>query len=102
MRVKRRNGPCSKLYSRLLGWIVVLFLACLLAGGFFLALLSIKYQYTGALACWTICATPIGTAVTIVLGKTIDKEIQNIKGPNGEGLDYTNGAKEYNVDSAPV
>jgi hypothetical protein len=37
-----------------------------------------------------------------VLGKTIDKEIQNVKGPNGEGLDYTNGAKEYNVDSAPV
>ena len=49
-----------------------------------------------------LCATPIGTAVTIVLGKTIDKEIQNVKGPNGEGLDYTNGAKEYNVDSAPV
>ena len=102
MRINKRNGPFSKLYSRFLGWIVVLFLACLLAGGFYLALLSIKYQYTGALACWTICATPIGTAVTIVRGKTIDKEIQKRKGPHGEGLDYTKGAKEYIVDSAPV
>lgn len=102
-RQDKTRGFCGNRYSRILGWIVVLFLACLLGGGFYLALLSIRYQYTGALACWTICATPIGTAVTIVLGKTIDKEIKNVTGPSGEGMDYTKEtSKGYNVDSAPV
>ena len=60
-----------------LGYILVFILALGLAGGFVLAVLSIKYQYTGALACWTVVFTPIGTALSIVLSSA-----------NGEGVKY--------------
>lgn len=44
-----------------------------MAGGFYLARMSIQYQYVGALACWTVVFTPIGTAIGVVLGKIVDK-----------------------------
>ena len=57
-----------------------------LAGGFVLAVLSIKYQYTGALACWTVVFTPIGTAVSIVLARIVDKSRAENTGADGEGI----------------
>lgn len=45
-------------YTNCLGVLLVLLLLLGLAGGFVLAVLSIKYQYTGALACWTVVFTP--------------------------------------------
>lgn len=59
-----------------------------LVGGFYLAVLSIQAQYMGALACWTVVFTPIGTGVTIVLGKTVDKSKAENTGGNGDGIKY--------------
>ena len=59
-----------------------------LAGGFILAVLSIKYQYTGALACWTVVFTPIGTAISIVLVRIVDKSRAENTGADGEGIKY--------------
>ncbi len=48
-------------------------LAAGLLGGFILAWRSITYNYMGALACWTVCFTPLGTACSVVLCKVVDK-----------------------------
>lgn len=67
---------------------LLLFLVAGLAGGFYLAVMSIRYQYTGALACYTVVFTPIGTAVGIVLGKIVDKNrAENVSG-NGDGITF--------------
>ena len=63
-------------------------LALGLAGGFALAVLSIRYQYTGALACWTVVFTPIGTALSIVLSRIVEKNRAENTGANGEGVKY--------------
>ena len=84
----------KKPYKKKLGFTnrlavcLVLFLAVGLAGGFILALLSIKYNYTGPLMCWTIVFTPIGTAISIVLGKIVDKSKAENTGGNGDGINY--------------
>ena len=69
-----------------LGYILVFILALGLAGGFALAVLSIRYQYTGALACWTVVFTPIGTALSIVLSRIVEKNRAENTGANGEGV----------------
>lgn len=66
--------------------VVVLVLG--LAGGFVLALLSIKYQYMGALACYTVVFTPMGTAISIVLAKVVNKSKEENTGADGEGISY--------------
>ena len=71
-----------------LGYILVFILALGLAGGFALAVLSIRYQYTGALACWTVVFTPIGTALSIVLSRIVEKNRAENTGANGEGVKY--------------
>ena len=53
-----------------------------------LAVLSIKYQYTGALACWTVVFTPIGTALSIVLSRIVEKNRAENTSANGEGVKY--------------
>ena len=70
------------------GYILVFILALGLAGGFALAVLSIRYQYTGALACWTVVFTPIGTALSIVLSRIVEKNRAENTGANGEGVKY--------------
>ena len=75
-------------YTNCLGVLLVLLLIMGLAGGFILAVLSIKYQYTGALACWTVVFTPIGTAVSIVLVRIVDKSRAENTGADGEGIKY--------------
>lgn len=62
-RLAPQTGGLSALLGRLgftncLAVLLVLLLFVGLAGGFVLAVLSIKYQYTGALACWTVVFTP--------------------------------------------
>ena len=59
-----------------------------LVGGFYLALKSIVYQYTGALMCWTVVFTPIGTACSIVLGKIVDKSVIENTSADGDGIKY--------------
>ena len=71
-----------------LGFLLVFLLLLGLVGGFVLAVLSIKYQYTGALACWTVVFTPIGTAISIVLVRIVDKSRAENTGPDGEGIKY--------------
>ena len=71
-----------------LGYILVFILALGLAGGFALAVLSIRYQYTGALACWTVVFTPIGTALSVVLSRIVEKNRAENTGANGEGVKY--------------
>ena len=71
-----------------LGYILVFILTLGLAGGFVLAVLSIKYQYTGALACRTVVFTPIGTALSIVLSRIVEKNRAENTSANGEGAKY--------------
>ena len=75
-------------FTNCLAVLLVLLLIMGLAGGFVLAVLSIKYQYTGALACWTVVFTPIGTAVSIVLVRIVDKSRAENTGADGEGIKY--------------
>lgn len=75
-------------FTNKLAIFVLAFLATGMAGGFYLALASIKHQYMGALACWTVAFSPIGTAVSIVLGKIVDKSKAENMGGNGDGIVY--------------
>lgn len=92
-RLAPQTGGLSAILGRLgftncLAVLLVLLLFVGLAGGFVLAVLSIKYQYTGALACWTVVFTPIGTAVSIVLVRIVDKSRAENTGADGEGIKY--------------
>lgn len=75
-------------FTNKLSIFVLAFLATGMAGGFYLALASIEHQYMGALACWTVAFSPIGTAVSIVLGKIVDKSKAENMGGNGDGIVY--------------
>lgn len=70
----------------------MLLLALGLAGGFVLGLLSIRHQYTGALACWTVVFTPIGTALSIVLSRIVEKNRAENTSAAGEGVKYAAAA----------
>lgn len=75
-------------FTNRLAVYLLLFLLLGLAGGFVLAVLSIRAQYTGALMCWTVVFTPIGTAVGMVLGKIVDKSKEENTSANGDGIVY--------------
>jgi hypothetical protein len=75
-------------FTNRLAIYILLFLAVGLIGGFYLAIKSIQNQYTGALACWTVVFTPIGTAVSIVLSKIVNKSAAENTGADGEGIKY--------------
>lgn len=95
MRGKReiRKPPRRRIGNTdLLGLLLVLLLAAGLAGGFVLGLLSIKHQYTGALACWTVVFTPIGTALSIVLSRIVEKNRAENTSADGEGVKYAAAA----------
>lgn len=80
---KKRMGFTNRLAIYLL-----LFLVLGLLGGFYLAVLSIRYQYTGALMCWTVVFTPIGTAVSIVIGAVVNKNKAENTSATGDGIIY--------------
>lgn len=85
-RIKRDTHPTG--FSNKYAVYILLFLAAGLIGGFILAILSIKYQYTGALLCWTVVFTPIGTAISIVPYFVIHKSTVENSGADGEGIKY--------------
>lgn len=96
-------------YTNTLGLLLVLLLAAGLAGGFLLAVMSIRHQYTGALACYTAVFAPLGTAIAVVLAKIVDKSKAENCGPNGEGIVYAaaqavgfQAPEEASEDSPPI
>ena len=75
-------------FTNRLAIYIIFLLTAGLAGGFYLAIMSIEQAYTGALACYTAAFAPIGTACSIVLSKIVHKsEVEN-SGANGEGIKY--------------
>ena len=114
-RSKSRIVPLTKPFryckANRLAIYIMLFLAIGLAGGFYLALKSITTGYTGALMCWTVVFTPIGTACSIVLSKIVHKsEVEN-SSAQGEGIKYamakannfsTNSSEMSSIDSPPI
>ena len=94
-KCKHRIGFTDKLAV-----ILVLLLALGLVGGFLLAWKSISHNYMGQLVCYTVVFTPIGSAVSIVIGKIVDKNRDENTGPNGEGIKYAQAvAKNFNEDT---
>lgn len=82
------NHLISLGFTNRLAIYIVLFLAAGLVGGFYLALKSITTGYTGALMCWTVVFTPIGTACSVVLGRIVHKsEVENTSA-DGDGIKY--------------
>lgn len=108
------QGQARKDHKKQLGFtnslalLLVLLLACGLAGGFLLAVMSIRHSYTGALACYTVVFTPIGTALGVVLGKIVDKSRAENTGPNGKGVVFAAAEADafaggnYSTDSPPI
>ncbi|NCB46392.1 hypothetical protein EOM81_05205 [bacterium] len=100
---KKRFG-----FTNCLALLIMLFLAAGLAGGFYLALLSIKAMYNGALLCWTVVFTPIGTACSVVLSRIVDKSRAENTGANGDGIKYATAMAHnfeedyYNHDSPEI
>lgn len=86
---QKKPGHFTRLgFTNRLAVYILLFLAAGLMGGFYLALKSIATGYTGALMCWTVVFTPIGTACSIVLSKIVNKSTAENTGADGEGIKY--------------
>ena len=75
-------------FTNRLALYIIGLIAVGLVGGFYLALKSIIHQYTGALMCWTVVFTPIGTACSIVLSKIVDKSVIENTSADGDGIKY--------------
>lgn len=61
---------------------------------FILAIASIKSQYMGALACWTVCFSPLGVGLDIVLNSTVKKSTAENTSADGDGIRYRQIIKE--------
>lgn len=85
---RRRKKRQSIGFTNRLALYLMLFLVAGLAGGFILAWKSIEYQYMGALACFTVVFTPVGTAIGIVLNSIVHKSDHENTGANGEGIKF--------------
>ena len=85
---KRRKRRQSIGFTNQLALYLMLFLVAGLAGGFILAWKSIELQYMGALACFTVVFTPVGTAIGIVLNSIVRKSEHENRGADGEGIKY--------------
>lgn len=74
-------------FTNTLAIYLVLLLTLTLGLGFYLALESIRAQYTGALICWTAVLSPLDACLGVVLMKIVDKsKAENIS--NGTGISY--------------
>jgi len=102
-------------FTNWLAIVIMFFLFMGLAGGFYLALRSINSAYTGALLCWTVAFTPIGTACGIVLSRIVDKSRAENTSANGDGIKYAtamahnfeetyyfNSSNDYGNDSQQI
>ena len=85
---RRRNKRPGIGFTNRLALYLMLFLAAGLAGGFILAWKSIEYQYMGALACFTVVFTPVGTAIGIVLNSIVHKSDHENRSADGEGIKF--------------
>lgn len=93
---KKFLGRKSIGFTNRLAIYLVIFLALGLIGGFILAIMSIQYNYTGQLLCWTVSFTPLGTCLSIVLGKVVDKNKAENTGGNGDGIVFASAqAKNF-------
>lgn len=75
-------------FTNRLAIYLVLLLILGLAGGFLLAVWSIQEKYTGSLMCWTVVFTPIGTALSIVLARIVDKNRDENTSAEGDGIKF--------------
>lgn len=80
---KRKLG-----FTNTLAIYLVLLLTFSLALGFYLALESIKAQYTGALVCWSVVVGPLDACLGIVLARVVEKSRAENLGPGGVGISY--------------
>lgn len=89
-------------FSNRLSIYILFFLFVGLAGGFYLAIKSIQFQYVGSLLCWTVVFTPIGTMASAAVGKVVDKSrAENTVG--GIKYELAVGEQEEEVlDSPPI
>ena len=111
-RRRRRRRPVRDHMAALgftnrLAVYLVIMLILGLAGGFALAVWSIREKYTGSLLCWTVVFTPIGTALSVVLARIVDKNRDENTSADGEGIKYaTAKAQQFqpveSVDSPPI
>ena len=86
-------------FSNRLAIYILIFLLLGLLGGFYLALKSIDTGYMGQLLCWTVVFTPLGTAVSIVLSRIVDKSKAENVGGNGDGIKYAAMMNEFKANS---
>lgn len=89
-------------FTNRLAVYILLFLAAGLAGGFYLALKSIAYGYTGALMCWTVVFTPIGTAVSIAISRVVEKNRDENTSAYGDGITYASAMAKGFVQEEEV
>ncbi|MBS4880885.1 MAG: hypothetical protein KH138_11415 [Firmicutes bacterium] len=93
-------------FTNRLAIYILLFLAAGLAGGFYLAIKSISCGYTGALMCWTVVFTPIGTATSIAISKVVDKNRAENTSGNGDGITFAsamaNGFAQQDDDTPTI
>lgn len=75
-------------FTNRLAVLLVVILICGICMSFYLAVYSIKAQYLGTLACWTVCFTPIGVSLDIVLNSVVKKSQAENTGADGEGIRY--------------
>lgn len=88
----------------------MLYLIVGLAGGFYLNLKNIITGYTGALMCWTVVFTPIGTSCSIILSRIVDKSRSKNKSGNGDDIkfaaaqanDFTETEDNSSLNSPPI
>ena len=86
-------------FTNRLAIYLVLMLVFGLIGGFYLAIKSITYNYAGALLCYTVVFTPIGTACSIVLNSIVGKSKAENLSADGTGIKFaTAQAENFGVD----
>ena len=91
-KLKKGKGLIAHLkslgFTNRLAIALMIFLLIGLIMGFFLALLSIYYQYLGQLVCFTAILAPIGTCCSIVLNSIVNKsKAENLSG-DGTGIKF--------------
>ena len=106
-KTRRRRKKKNHIgFTNCLAILLLLFLVAGLVGGFLLAVLSIRHEFAGALACWTVLFTAIGTAVGIVIGKVVDKSKAENVGSQGEGIKFAsaqaNGFVQKDFEDSPA
>lgn len=101
----KRNGKPHKKKVGFTNFLAV-YLVILLTIGLFMAYKlakdSIIYNYMGQLLCFTVVFTPLGTALSLVLGKIVDKsKAENVSG-DGTGIKYAQAAASGFLDTESI